>query len=42
MTFLLSQPGAAASIAAEEQKAQADVSSAKVLPVVKFSVGYSF
>ncbi|MEX1166827.1 MAG: hypothetical protein WEK74_08165 [Hydrogenophaga sp.] len=39
---LLSQPGAAARIAAEERKAQDDVSSAKVLPVVKFSVGYSF
>ncbi|AOW13558.1 hypothetical protein LPB72_11165 [Hydrogenophaga crassostreae] len=39
---LLSQPGAAARIAAEERKAQDDVSSAKVLPVLKFSVGYSF
>lgn len=39
---LLSQPGAAARIAAEESKAQKDVSSAKVLPVVKFSVGYAF
>ena len=39
---LLSQPGAAARIAAEERRAQDDVSSAKVLPVLKFSVGYAF
>jgi hypothetical protein len=39
---LLSQSGAAARIEAEEQKAQDDLSSAKVLPVLKFSVGYSF
>ena len=39
---LLSQPGAAARIAAEERRAQEDVSSAKVLPVIKASLGYSF
>ena len=39
---LLSQPGAAARIAAEERRAQEHVSSAKVLPVIKASLGYSF
>lgn len=39
---LLSQSGAAARIAAEERKAQKDVSKTKVLPVIKFSVGYAF
>jgi opacity protein-like surface antigen len=39
---LLAQPGAAAAIAAEERKVQDDLNSAKVLPVVKFSVGYQF
>lgn len=39
---LLSQRGAAARIAAEERKAQKDVSKTKVLPVIKFSVGYAF
>ena len=39
---LLAQPGAAAAIAAERQKVQDDLNSAKVLPVVKVSVGYQF
>lgn len=39
---LLAQPGAAAAIAAEERKVQDDLNSAKVLPVIKFSVGYQF
>lgn len=39
---LLAQPGAQAAIAAEERKVQDDLNSAKVLPVVKVSVGYQF
>jgi len=39
---LLAQPGAAAAIAAEERKVQDDLNSARVLPVVKFSIGYQF
>jgi len=39
---LLAQPGAASAIAAEERKVQDDLNSARVLPVVKFSVGYQF
>ncbi len=39
---LLAQPGAAAAITAEQQKVQDDLNSAKVLPVVKVSVGYQF
>lgn len=39
---LLAQPGAAAAIAAEQRKVQDDLNSAKVLPVIKFSVGYQF
>lgn len=39
---LLAQSGAAAAIAAEEQKVQDDLNSAKVLPVIKFAVGYQF
>lgn len=39
---LLAQPGAAAAIAAEQQKVQDDLNSAKVLPVVKLSIGYQF
>ena len=36
------QPGAQAAIAAEERKVQDDLNSARVLPVVKVSVGYQF
>ena len=32
----------AAAIAAEQQKVQDDLNSAKVLPVVKLSIGYQF
>lgn len=39
---LLAQSGASAAIAAEQQKVQDDLNDAKVLPVVKFSVGYQF
>ena len=39
---LLAQPGAASAIAAEERKVQDDLNSARVLPVVKFSLGYQF
>ena len=39
---LLAQPGAASAIAAEERKVQDDLNSAKVLPVIKLSVGYQF
>ena len=39
---LMAQPGASAAIAAEERKVQDDLDSAKVLPVVKFTVGYQF
>lgn len=39
---LLAQPGAQAAIAAEERKVQDDLNSARVLPVVKVSVGYQF
>lgn len=39
---LLAQPGAAAAIAAEERKVQDDLDSARVLPVIKVSVGYLF
>lgn len=39
---LLAQPGAASAIAAEQQKVQDDLDSAKVLPVVKLSIGYQF
>lgn len=39
---LLAQPGAANAIAAEERKVQDDLDGARVLPVVKLSVGYSF
>lgn len=39
---LLAQPGAQAAIAAEERKVQDDLDSAKVLPVIKVSVGYQF
>jgi hypothetical protein len=39
---LLAQPGAQSAIAAEERKVQDDLNSAKVLPVVKLSVGYQF
>lgn len=39
---LLAQPGASAAIAAEERKVQDDLDSAKVLPVIKVSVGYNF
>ena len=39
---LLAQSGAQAAIAAEERKVQDDLNSAKVLPMVKVSVGYQF
>jgi hypothetical protein len=39
---LLAQPGAQAAIAAEERKVQDDLNSARVLPVIKLSVGYQF
>lgn len=39
---LMAQSGASAAIAAEERKVQDDLNDAKVLPVVKFSVGYQF
>ncbi len=39
---LLAQPGAAERIAAEERKVQDDLNSARVLPVFKLSVGYTF
>lgn len=39
---LLAQPGAPAAIAAEESRAQSDLNSAKVLPVIKFTAGYQF
>ena len=39
---LLAQPGASAAIAAEERKVQDDLNSARVLPVVKVSVGSQF
>ena len=39
---LLAQPGAAAAIAAEQQKVQDDLNSARVLPSAKLSIGYQF
>ena len=39
---LLAQPGARAAIAAEERKVQDDLNDARVLPMVKFTVGYQF
>ena len=39
---LLAQPGAPAAIAAEESRVQEDLNRARVLPVIKFSAGYSF
>lgn len=39
---LTSQPGAQAAIAAEQRKVQDDLNGTKVLPVVKFTVGYQF
>ncbi len=39
---LLTQPGAAVAIAAEERKVQDDLNSARVLPVVKVGFGYQF
>ncbi len=39
---LLAQPGAARAITAEQRKVQDDLNSARVLPVIKLSVGYQF
>jgi opacity protein-like surface antigen len=39
---LLAQPGARAAIAAEQRKVQDDLNDARVLPMVKFTVGYQF
>ena len=39
---LLAQPGAQSAISAEQRKVQDDLNGTKVLPVVKFTVGYQF